>query len=513
MTINLFDTAEKPCYPEKGKLRGKQSVKKEGKPMGDAENQTSFNESEMLLMGILGNDNNVVMADAVMICNSSGTVLSVHDTYEHFFGVSKAYVVGKSVYELEQEGIFTPSVTRMVIEKQQRIVTTQRNKTGTLILTTGIPIFDDQNTLRYVVCLNAMDVLQLENIKKKYNELKFVLDQKNEEVAALRQRYLQPTNMQFRSPNMVSMWECAMQFAATKANILITGETGVGKSLIAKEIHFASRCASGPFVEINCATLHESLIESELFGYERGAFTGANITGKLGKIELADKGTLFLDEIGELPLSAQAKLLDVIQSKTLERVSGNKKIPVDFRLITATNRNLMEAVEKGTFRKDLYYRLNVAHLQIPPLRERKADIVILADLFLKRFNTEYEKHATYSPQFIDFLEQYSWPGNVRELENLIERMVITTTTNTIDVEYLPIDVVKQMDIIPYHTRKASLPEMMDEYEKRIILNSIRRYRTTVAVARDLGISQGTVSRKISKYFGDDPAVLQSITDD
>ena len=462
-----------------------------------------ISETELLLMGIFGKENNVVIADAVMICDGQGNVISVHDTYEHFFGVTKAYVVGKSVYELEKEGIFTPSVTRMVIEQQKRIVTTQRNRTGTLILTTGIPIFDQKNELRYVICFNAMDVTQLESIKNKYNQLKTVLAHKNEEVDVLRQKYLKPAHMEFRSANMMRMWECAIQIAATKANILITGETGVGKSLVAKEIHFASKCASGPFVEINCATLHENLIESELFGYEKGAFTGANTAGKIGKIELADGGTLFLDEIGELPLSAQAKLLEVIENKTLERVQGNKKISVDFRLIAATNRNLMEDVEKGLFRRDLYYRLNVARLHIPPLRERRLDIPFLANYFLQRFKEEYEKEVSFSPQFIDFMDEYSWPGNVRELENLIERMVITTTSNTIDVEYLPIDIAKELDIIPYHTSAATLPEMMEAYEKKIILNSIKRYRTTVAVAKDLGISQSAVSRKIAKYFGND----------
>ena len=462
-----------------------------------------ISETELLLMGIFGKENNVVIADAVMICDGQGNVISVHDTYEHFFGVTKAYVVGKSVYELEKEGIFTPSVTRMVIEQQKRIVTTQRNRTGTLILTTGIPIFDQKNELRYVICFNAMDVTQLESIKNKYNQLKTVLAHKNEEVDVLRQKYLKPAHMEFRSANMMRMWECAIQIAATKANILITGETGVGKSLVAKEIHFASKCASGPFVEINCATLHENLIESELFGYEKGAFTGANTAGKIGKIELADGGTLFLDEIGELPLSAQAKLLEVIENKTLERVQGNKKISVDFRLIAATNRNLMEDVEKGIFRRDLYYRLNVARLHIPPLRERRLDIPFLANYFLQRFKEEYEKEVSFSPQFIDFMDEYSWPGNVRELENLIERMVITTTSNTIDVEYLPIDIAKELDIIPYHTSAATLPEMMEAYEKKIILNSIKRYRTTVAVAKDLGISQSAVSRKIAKYFGND----------
>lgn len=462
-----------------------------------------ISETELLLMGIFGKENNVVIADAVMICDGQGNVISVHDTYEHFFGVTKAYVVGKSVYELEKEGIFTPSVTRMVIEQQKRIVTTQRNRTGTLILTTGIPIFDQKNELRYVICFNAMDVTQLESIKNKYNQLKTVLAHKNEEVDVLRQKYLKPAHMEFRSANMMRMWECAIQIAATKANILITGETGVGKSLVAKEIHFASKCAGGPFVEINCATLHENLIESELFGYEKGAFTGANTAGKIGKIELADGGTLFLDEIGELPLSAQAKLLEVIESKTMERVQGNKKISVDFRLIAATNRNLVEDVEKGLFRRDLYYRLNVARLHIPPLRERRLDIPFLANFFLQRFKEEYEKEVSFSPQFIDFMDEYSWPGNVRELENLIERMVITCTGSTIDVEYLPIDIAKELDIIPYHTSTTTLPEMMEAYEKKIILNSIKRYRTTVAVAKDLGISQSAVSRKIAKYFGND----------
>lgn len=462
-----------------------------------------ISDAELLIMGVFGNANNVIIADAVMICDGCGQVLTVHDTYEDFFDVTKAYVVGKSVYDLEKEGIFSPSVTRMVIEQQKRVVTTQRNKRGTLILTTGIPIFDVKNVLRYVICFNAMDVSQLENIKEKYNQLKAVLEYKSEEVDVLRSKYLKPSTLEFRSTNMMRMWECAAQIAPTKANILITGETGVGKSLVAREIHFASKCADGPFIEINCATLHESLIESELFGYEKGAFTGANPTGKIGKIELADGGTLFLDEIGELPLSAQAKLLEVIQNKTMERVQGNRKITVDFRLIAATNRNLLECIEKGQFRQDLYYRLNVARIHVPPLRERKLDIPFLANLFLQRFKAEYEKELSFSPQFMDFLDEYSWPGNVRELENLIERMVITTSGDTIDTEFLPLDIVREMDIIPHHTSEASLPELLEEYEKKIILRSIKRYRTTVAVAKDLGISQSAVSRKIAKYFGSD----------
>jgi len=465
-------------------------------------------ESELLLMGVFGKENNVILADAIMICDASGKVLSVPETYKDYFGVSKDYVVGKNVYDLETEGIFTPSVTRMVIQQKKLIVTTQHNREGRLILTTGIPIFDANQDLRYVVCFNAMDASQLGNLQCKYNQLKVVLEHKTEEIEALRKKYLKPQEMQIRSKTMQSMWECAVQLATTKANILITGETGVGKSLIAKEIHFASDRSKEPFVEINCATLHENLIESELFGYERGAFTGASTSGKIGKIELANHGTLFLDEIGELPLSAQAKLLDVIQHKTMERISGNKKIEIDFRLIAATNRDLNQDVANGRFRKDLYYRLNVARLHIPPLRERKADIPILASRFLEHFNQEYNRKVTFSPQFWDFLDEYPWPGNVRELENLVERMVITCIGDTVDVEYLPMDIVKDMEIIPYHIKKTTLPEMMDEYEKKVIYNSLKRYRTTCAVAKDLGISQVTASRKINKYFGENAANIQ-----
>ena len=478
---------------------------KEGLPVVDDMNSAQANndisESELLLMGVFGKENNVIFADAVMICDGNGKVLSVQDTYEDYFGVSKDYVIGKSVFDLEEEGVFSPSVTRMVIQEKKRIVTTQSNRKGDLILTTGIPIFDASQTLRYVVCFNALDFSQLENLQQKYNQLKVVLQHKTEEVEALRRKYLKPSVIEFRSKVMQSMWECAMQLAASKANILITGETGVGKSLIAKEIHFASHRANGPFVEINCATLHENLIESELFGYERGAFTGANTTGKIGKIELANHGTLFLDEIGELPLASQAKLLDVIKNKTVERISGNKKIVVDFRLIAATNRDLKADVAAGRFRKDLYYRLNVARLHIPPLRERKADIAILANKFLTRFNNEYGRRVVFSPQFWDFLDEYPWPGNVRELENLVERMVITCVGDSVDIEYLPLDIVKDMDIIPYHMEKLTLPDMMDAYEKKLIGNSLKRYKTTVAVAKDLGISQVTASRKINKYFG------------
>ena len=298
-------------------------------------------------------------------------------------------------------------------------------------------------------------------------------------------------------------------FSGTKANILITGETGVGKSVIAKTIHRLSNRSQGPFIEVNCAVLHENLIESELFGYEKGAFTGASSGGKIGKIELANHGTLFLDEIGELPLHVQSKLLQLIQEKVIERVSGNRRIALDFHLIAATNRNLEEDIQSGRFRSDLFYRLNVVRIHIPPLRERREEICPLAYRFLDRFSREYDKKKlTMSPRFLSFLEGYDWPGNVRQLENLMERMAIIAQHPVLDLDDLP----AEFDTITPPAAPApagrsdtrSLSERMEDYEGEIIRDSYRRNRTTVAVARELGISQATAARKIAKYVAGYP---------
>jgi transcriptional regulator with PAS, ATPase and Fis domain len=299
---------------------------------------------------------------------------------------------------------------------------------------------------------------------------------------------------------MQRLWTLMQNTANTKANILITGETGVGKSAVAKTIHAMSNRADGPFIEVNCAVLHENLIESELFGYEKGAFTGASTSGKIGKIELANHGTLFLDEIGELPPHIQSKLLQLIQEKTIERLSGTKKIELDFRLIVATNRNLEEEVQRGLFRSDLFYRLNVIRIHIPPLRQRREDILPLAQQFLARFSKEYGKQLAFSPRFLAFLETYDWKGNVRQLENLIERMVITVQDPIIDVSALPTEYTGETaPSIPMLAQGGTLADRMDAYESQIIQESYRRCGTTVAVAKDLGISQATAARKVAKY--------------
>ena len=467
-------------------------------PRDDTKEQLAF-----LLGQLLHPDNNVILADEVMVTDADGIVRFVSDTYHSHFGVPQGYVEGKNIHDLAREGVFTPCVTEMVMERREKVDTVQFNKMHQAIQTTGIPVFDTAGKLLYVVCFNSMELRQLENLRDKYSALKTVLAKKDEEMEVLRRTLTRPTEMIIRSKSMTQLWENAVHIAPTKANILITGETGVGKSQLAREIHRISSHANGPFVEINCAAIPESLIESELFGYEKGAFTGADAKGRMGKIELANHGTLFLDEVGELSLSAQAKLLHTIQNKTLYRISGTKEIKVDFRLIAATNQDLPTEVAQSRFRSDLFYRLNVFSLNIPALRDRPEDILPLAAGFLEHFNREYEKNVAFSPALMEVLEQCAWPGNIRELENLVERIVVTSSGDMVDWDALPPQyraAYGNPEIPP--PGEGTLSEKLEALERQIITAAYRRLGTSTALARELGISQATAIRKIHKYAGE-----------
>jgi len=449
------------------------------------------------LFDILNPDNNLVLADDMMLSAADGTILRVSETYEKNFGFAHGSMVGKSAFDLEADGTFQPCITARVIREKKKVTTTQTiNRTHRNVMTVGIPLFDNAGQLKYAVCFNTVTMEQINTIQRKYRSMQDSLQLYSQELAELRAKNMAPADLLFKSPSMQKLLVLMQNTANTKANILITGETGVGKSAIAKAIHNMSNRSKGPFIEVNCAVLQENLIESELFGYEKGAFTGASSAGKIGKIELANHGTLFLDEIGELPSNVQSKLLQLIQEKTIQRLSSNRKIVLDFRLIVATNRNLEREVQSGVFRSDLFYRLNVIRMQIPPLRERKEDIFSMAYQFLNRFNREYGKDLNFSPRFLSFLEQYSWPGNVRELENLMERLVITVQDPIIDTTALPADFCAESapDIPGF-----SLDERLEAYEGQIVREAYSQLHTTVAVAKHLGISQATSARKIAKY--------------
>lgn len=308
------------------------------------------------------------------------------------------------------------------------------------------------------------------------------------------------------SKRMTEVYESVERVSSTRATVLLRGESGTGKELIARAIHYNSPRATGPFIKLNCAALPETLLESELFGHEKGAFTGAT-QARQGRFELAHGGTLFLDEIGDIPLTIQVKLLRVLQETRFERVGGDRTIEVDVRLIAATHRDLEKAVREGTFREDLYYRLNVVPIFLPPLRERKEDIGLLIQHFLEKFNTQNQKQVKLDPAVVDMLTRYEWPGNVRELENCIERMVVMTASDTIHVEdatrmtyFLFPAIQEQTKVSVKPSRKDSLPRSLEQIEREQLIQALEKCGWVQArAARLLGMTPRQIAYKMKKY--------------
>jgi two-component system NtrC family response regulator len=301
---------------------------------------------------------------------------------------------------------------------------------------------------------------------------------------------------------MEEVLNMAGRVAASSATVLLRGESGTGKELIAKAIHYHSPRANAPLIKVNCAALPETLLESELFGHEKGAFTGATAR-RIGRFEAADRGTLFLDEIGELTPGMQVKLLRVLQEREFERVGGNQTIKVDVRVITATNRDIEKALQEGLFREDLYYRLNVVSLAIPPLRERKEDIPGLLDFFIKKYAEENKKNiAGISAETRDLLMRYSYPGNVRELENIVERAVVLSKKGVIAAADLPIHIRNAANEggPVTHKLKNSLSETLDTVERGIILDALKESGgVQTRAAKWLGISERVLRYKVKKH--------------
>ncbi|MFQ3574519.1 MAG: nif-specific transcriptional activator NifA [Thermodesulfovibrionales bacterium] len=358
------------------------------------------------------------------------------------------------------------------------------------------PFEDDLRLLKIVAFMIAHSVKLHKELDR---QREFFIEETNALKRELKGRY-SIENMIGISDRMQEVFEAIYKVAPSKATVLLRGESGTGKELAAKAIHYMSNRANGPFVKINCASIPENLLESELFGHEKGAFTGATVFRK-GKFELADKGTIFLDEIGDLPLPLQPKILRVLQEKEFERIGGNKIFKVDVRLIAATSRDLEQLVGSGLFREDLYYRLNVVPIFIPPLRERKEDILPLIDFFLDKFNKENSKSVEISKDAIEILKDYNWYGNVRELENTIERLVVMSDKDLIRIEDLPLN-VKQSQL---NTKKVeplvdTLPSTVEDIEKKEIISALQRCGWVQSkAARLLGITPRQIGYKISKY--------------
>ncbi len=428
--------------------------------------------------------------DEIFVTDEKGIVVRVNSTCERHYQLAAKELVGKHVKELQKDGIFYPSATLEVIEKKRPIELVQTTKSGEYLHVRTRPVFDDEGNLRRVISYSR-DLTELYQLRQKVEEMDNQLKTYKKE---LRETY-EHEGLIFKSIAMQKIVETIKKVSVVDSTVLVLGETGVGKSRLVRHLHEVSNRKNESFYEINCAALPTNLIESELFGYSGGSFTGANREGKKGLLESAHKGTLFLDEIGEMPLEIQAKLLQVLQEKTFRPIGGRELKKVDVRIVAATNRDLSMMVKQGTFRKDLYYRLNVIPILIPPLRERTEDILPLIYHYLQYFNEKYGRNVKLAPSTLQIFVGYPWEGNNREIENVIERIVITAD-DIVTIEDLPI----AMQESTVEQSGQSLYKMLEEVERNIILKAYKTYGSSYKVAEFLKISQSAATRKIKKFI-------------
>lgn len=440
--------------------------------------------------------------DGFYITDGKGITIRVNSAYERITGIKAEEVIGRKVEDLVDKGMYSQSVTSLVLEKKEPVTITHDIKTGKSVLITGNPALNDKGEIVRVVT-NVRDMTELNNLKKQLDETKELTEKYELELKELRNIGFAFDEIIAYSSAMKKILEISARVAKVDSTVMITGESGVGKDVIAGAIHKASERGQGPFIKVNCAAIPETLLESELFGYEKGAFTGANIEGRQGMFELAEKGTIFLNEIGELPFHLQPKLLRVIQDKEVIRVGGSEAVKLDVRIIAATNKDLEQMVKEGTFREDLFYRLNVVPIYISPLRERKDDIPHLIIHFLNKYNLKYDQDKKISSKAVDYLTDYSWPGNVRELENVIERLIVMVTDDTIQTEHLPLSIRTKnkglKDISYYIEDDIPLKDAVEKVEKDMIMKALRKFKTTRKAAEALQVDQSTVVRKAQKY--------------
>ncbi len=433
--------------------------------------------------------------DAVFIDSSDGICLWCNSSCEELYGIEMEQIQGRSVEDLEQQGIFSPSVTRRVLEERRELTIIHENKQGVRLLTTGTPIFDDAGSMQLIIT-TSRDITGISRTRSRENS--FSLSNVRDLTDSDPLPELEHDIVAF-SEAMKNVVALARRLAAVNTTVLITGESGVGKGLLARTLHEEGARYKQPFVTVNCGAIPENLIESELFGYVAGAFTGSRSGGKRGYFEAAQNGTIFLDEISELPLNLQVKLLQVIQERQITPVGAVDPIPVDVRIISATNRNLAELVSEGKFREDLYYRLNVVPLEVPPLRERREDIVPLLRLNLAKYNRQLGENKSFGSDAIAILLNYPWPGNIRELQNIVERLIITTSSDVISGEDIFIFIRQAAEANTGPASDTSLAAALDKAEKDILRQALENYGSTRAIARVLGISQPTVVRKLKKH--------------
>ncbi len=439
--------------------------------------------------------------DGIYITDGEGNTLRVNKAYERITGLNRKHLLGKNMKEIVKKGFLNESITFKIKESRTPMTIAQKIHGGKEILVSGTPVFNAKGELSRVIS-NVRDMTELNNFRRQLQKSLEIASQYEYEVKNLRARQWVRTQLIYSSKKMEETIELALRVARVDSTVLIKGESGAGKEIIANIIHKQShRSETGSFIKINCGAIPGQLLESELFGYEEGAFTGAKRLGKPGMFELANNGTLFLDEIADLPQELQVKLLRVLQFKEIIRLGGTKTQKIDIRLITATSKNLEEMMKRGEFRNDLYYRLNVVPITAPALRERPDDILPLVVFYLDQFNKKYDYSKSFSNEAMEILTGYQWPGNVRELVNLIERLVVTTRGDTISVKDLPSFIPQKENLFAlmenHHT--GSLKKMMDAVEKEALIKAFRENGSSRKAAQALKISQSAIMRKVKKH--------------
>lgn len=438
--------------------------------------------------------------DGIYITDADANTIKINRAYENITGLKREDMLGKNMRELVRAGVISNSATLEVLKTKKSITIDQSFKTGKKALVSASPIFNESGQITMVVT-NVRDVTQLYELNEQLAKHRELSQKYHSEIQVMRSQLLNSTDIIAEDKNMLNTLRMAKRVANVDTTVLLLGETGVGKEEVAKYIHKNSKRSKSPFIKINCGAIPANLIESELFGYEKGAFTGANREGKMGLFEISDGGTIFLDEIGELPLDMQVKLLRVLQEREIERIGSVKPIKIDVRVIAATNRNLEDMVAKKVFRQDLYYRLNVVPIVIPPLRDRKSDIVPLVEHFLGILNKKYELNKSFTKSAMDCFTEYNWPGNVRELKNVVERVVIMSSSDKILENELPIQ--NKLGILDGELKNykdnANLKEIIEKIELKFISNAFERYGNVRDAAKSLGIDASTLVRKRKRY--------------
>ena len=448
--------------------------------------------SHSQVVDFLNNPESAIFFDnpflGITLCDTNGTVLCVNRTHSRITGTTGW--IGKNFYEMVRDGYVSESATVSIIESKKEILIEQRLHNNKSFLVHGFPIFDDNNELRYILSY-LMDVSQLQCLKSE-------LDRVHHKMS--RMQFIEENRIIYQSHTMQEIVDCAQTVANSDATVLITGESGVGKESIASLIHESSYRKENPFIKINCNAIPDSLLESELFGYEPGTFTGGNKQGKQGLLEKAHTGTIFFDEIGDMPPELQVKLLRVLQEREIRRLGGHKDIKIDVRVIAATNADLPALIQSKKFRQDLYYRLNVIPINMPNLHERKEDIPALVTYFANIFNEKYSKSKEFSPDALEKLMNTQLDGNIRQLRNIVERLVLLSPKEFIE----PADIEKALTNGGGHVPSSpaepvSMKAVLKNKEAEMLRSLYQQYKSSYKIAKILDVNQSTIWRKLKKY--------------